>query len=180
MKQELREEIEIPEGTTVRLDKGMFSIKGTGGELSRKFQNPRINSKIEGNKIIFRAKATQREKKLIKSFSAHLRNMMRGASQAHVYKLKICSGHFPMTASVKGKVFEVKNFVGEKVARTLNIPEGVNVKVEGEQIAIQSIDKEAAGQTAARIENLTRRAGFDRRIFQDGIYITEKDGKKIE
>ena len=36
-----------------------------------------------------------------------------------------------------------------------------------------------AGQTAADIEQMTRRPSFYTRIFQDGIYITIKDGKEI-
>jgi ribosomal protein L6P/L9E len=31
-------------------------------------------------------------------------------------------------------------------------------------------------QVSADIENLVRRTDYDRRVFQDGIYITEKDG----
>ena len=54
------------------------------------------------------------------------------------------------------------------------------VKVEGSEIIIESTNKELAGQAAADIEQLTRITNKDRRIFQDGIYITEKDGKKIE
>ena len=52
-------------------------------------------------------------------------------------------------------------------------------KVEGEIVTVNHCDIEVAGQTAADIEQLTRRPGFDPRIFQDGIYITKKDGKNI-
>jgi large subunit ribosomal protein L6 len=39
-------------------------------------------------------------------------------------------------------------------------------------------DVEAVGQTAANIERATKVWGYDPRVFQDGIYITEK-AKKV-
>ena len=50
--------------------------------------------------------------------------------------------------------------------------------MEGNLIYVESCDKELAGQVAADIEQTTRRPGFDRRIFQDGIYIIEKAVQK--
>lgn len=180
MKQDLQEELIIPEKTTILLDKGLFTVKGPKGEVKRKFHNPRIVSKIAGDKVVFEsAKATKREKKLIKSYLAHLKSMIKGVNQGHVYKLKICSGHFPMTASVKGTVFELKNYFGETVPRTTTMPEGLNIKVDGQFIIIEGVDKEAASKAASLIELVSRRPGFDKRIFQDGIFIIEKDGEPI-
>ena len=76
--------------------------------------------------------------------------------------------------------FVVKNFIGEKVPRTVSINEGVSVKIEGTEIVVEGFDKEKTGQMAASIEQMTRRPGFDERIFQDGIYLIEKDGKVIK
>jgi large subunit ribosomal protein L6 len=121
----------------------------------------------------------KKSKKTANSFKAHIKNMVKGANEGHIYKLKICSGHFPMTVSLKGETLEIKNFIGEKVPRTLKVLEGTTVKVDGTEIIVESINKEKAGHMAASIEQLTRRPGFDRRIFQDGIYIVEKDGKII-
>ena len=64
--------------------------------------------------------------------------------------------------------------------KILKFDETVKISVNGEEILVESNNKELAGQTAANIELLTRRTGFDRRVFQDGIYITEKAGKIIK
>ena len=65
MKQDLQEELMIPEKITILLDEGLFTVKGPKGEVKRKFHNPRIVSKIADNKVVFEsAKATKREKKL--------------------------------------------------------------------------------------------------------------------
>jgi large subunit ribosomal protein L6 len=116
---------------------------------------------------------------MMQTFKAHIKNLIRGVMEGHLYKLKICSGHFPMSVSVSGEEFIIKNFMGENVPRTLKLKENVSVKVEGDQVIVESIDKEKAGQTAADIEQLTRVTNKDLRIFQDGIYITFKDGKEI-
>ena len=84
-----------------------------------------------------------------------------------------------MNVSLNNDELQIKNFFGEKIPRILKIKEGADVKVEGEIITIESMDKEKAGQIAADIETLTKRSGFDRRIFQDGIYIIEKAGKEV-
>jgi large subunit ribosomal protein L6 len=181
MKQDLKEELKIPENTNITLDNRMFTVKGLKGEVKRRFYNPKITARVIGDSVVFESKkATKREKKLIKTYIAHLKSMIKGANEAHVYKLKICSGHFPMTASVKGSLFELKNFYGETVPRTTALPEGVNVKVEGQYILVEGIDKAAASRAASLIELLTRRSGFDKRIFQDGIFIVEKDGEPVK
>ena len=106
--------------------------------------------------------------------------MIKGVAEGHVYRLKICSGHFPMNVSVSGNEFSVANFLGEKTPRKLSVKEGASVKVEGQEVVVESMNKELAGQTAADIELLTKVKGRDRRIFQDGIFIINKDGKELE
>ena len=136
--------------------------------------------KIEGNKIIFNVvKATKREKTLLGSFESHTKNMVQGVQEPFVYKLKICSGHFPMSVNVSGKEFVIKNFLGESVPRKLTLNEEAQVKVDGTEIIVTSTNKEIAGQTAASIETLCRITDRDRRIFQDGCYMIEKAGKAI-
>jgi large subunit ribosomal protein L6 len=122
---------------------------------------------------------SQREKRSARTMEAHIKNMFKGVQNGHTYRLKICSGHFPMSVTVKGNAVEIKNFIGEKVPRTTEICADVHVKIDGDQIVVDGIDKEKVSETAARIEQITRRPGFDPRIFQDGIYIIEKDGKTV-
>ena len=181
MKEKIDYEIELGEGIQASLDNNILTLKGKKGETQRNFNNPLIQLKIDGNKIKLSSKRlTKREKKLAGTFKAHIKNMINGVNEGHIYKLKICSSHFPMNASINDSELIVKNFFGEKSPRTLKIKPGVTAKIEGSEIVIESTNKELAGQAAADIEQLTRITNKDRRIFQDGIYIIEKDGKKIE
>ncbi len=173
-----KEELLVPEGTTVQIHKGVVTVSKAKHTLKREFKDPRLQMKMDTNKIVIELKEmTRREKMLVGTVVAHMKNMLKGVNEPYVYKLKICSGHFPMNITLSGKTLSAKNFVGEKIPRLLEIKDGVEVKIEGMDITVTSADKELAGQTAGAIELLCRRPGFDPRIFQQGIYVTEKAGK---
>ncbi|MBU0471426.1 MAG: 50S ribosomal protein L6 [Nanoarchaeota archaeon] len=177
----VEERIEIPETCQITFDNKKLFVKGEKGEVSRIMFNPSISIKVEANELIISSNNLSKKiKKIMNTFKAHIKNIIKGVGEGHVYKLRICSGHFPMSVAVKDNLFEVKNFIGEKVPRKVKLIDGVKVKIDGSEVLVESIDKEKAGQMAASIEQLTRRPGFDLRIFQDGIYIIEKDGKFIK
>jgi large subunit ribosomal protein L6 len=176
----LKSEIAIPQGVTVTEKHGVFHVKGPNGEVTRKLYHETIQYSVSGGEIVVSSKdASKREKTLLYTMVAHVKNMIQGVTEGHSYKLKVCSGHFPMTVAIKGDVLEVKNFIGEAVPRRLKINPHVKVNVEGVIITVEGADVEATGTMAARIEGLCRRPGFDKRIFQDGIYITHKGDTQL-
>ena len=180
-KKKISETIEIPKGIEVKIENYFVMAKGPKGENKKHLFNKKIQMKVEDKKIMITSKrSTKREKKAIGTFRAHIKNMLKGVTDTHKYVLKICSGHFPMNVSVSNNQIIVKNLLGEKIPRVMDIKEGINVKVENDQIIVESVDKEKASQCAASIEKLTRRTGYDSRIFQDGCWITAKDGKEIK
>lgn len=174
-------EIEMPDGVAAALNENFLSIKGSKGEVKRELKGHNISVKIDNKKILLESgRGTKEDKKIIGSLTAHIKNMVKGSLHGHIYTLKICSGHFPMNVSIAGNKLVVKNFLGEKVPRVLQLKNGAEVKVEGDLIHVTSASKEIAGQVAADIEQLTRRPGYDTRIFQDGCYIISKDGKELK
>lgn len=178
---ELIAEIEIPEGIQVEIQPGKIIAKGPKGELTRELRNKSLVIAKEENKIKITTaqKNTKREKRIMNTFKSHIQNMIGGVKDGVVYKLKICASHFPMNVTANKEEFSVKNFLGEKIPRVFKINQNVNVKVTGQDIVVEGIDVELVGQVAGRIEQLTRITNKDRRIFQDGIYITDKNGKEI-
>ena len=180
MKKEIFQEIEIPEGVEAELVENMLTIKGKEGEIKRKFNTNKITFEKKDNKIIIgNKKATKNEKKMINTISSHIINMIKGVQEKFEYKLKICSSHFPMNVEIVGDEAIIKNFLGEKIPRKSKIIENVNVEIKGDIITINSPNKELAGQTAANFETATRIRSRDRRVFQDGIFITNKAGRDI-
>lgn len=181
-KKRLMEKIKIPKEINVTIDDGLISVKGKV-EAKRMLFDKRINIETRDDQIIIASKNekfSKNEKKIIGTFKAHIKNLISGANEPHKYVLKICSGHFPMNVSVDKNEFVVKNFLGEKVPRVMKIKDGVDVKVEGDKVAVESPDKEKAGQCAASIEQLTKRTGYDNRVFQDGIWIVSKSKRELK
>ncbi len=154
----LSEQISIPSGVNVHVVHGEFTVKGPKGDVKRRLYHDRIDYKVEGNEItVSSANATKREKKMVNTMVAHVKNLIQGVTEGHSYKLKICSGHFPMSVAIKGDILEVKNFIGEAVPRKLKLNPAVKVAIEGVIITVEGVDVEAAGQMASRIEALCRR-----------------------
>lgn len=174
--QRRKETLKIPEGIEVQLDDSMFKVKGKLGEIEKKLHHPMIEFRKRGDELEFMSKSKKKNfKSLVKTYIKHLENMMKGVQEGFTYKLKIYYVHFPMSAKVEGNQLVVSNFMGEKFPRRVDLPEGVNVKVEEDNISVHSIDKEKAGQTAANIENKIQSSSvMDKRKYMDGIYIVNK------
>ena len=173
----LTKHIAIPHGVDVTIG-DVLAVKGPKGEIVKELNFPTVEIVREGNDIVVKPKkCTKKEKTIINTFTAHLKNIMKGVMQGYTYKLKICSGHFPMSVAIDGTNVVVKNFLGEKLARKAKIVKGTKVEIKGDEVLVTSCNKEDAGQTAANIEQSCRITNRCRTRFQDGIWITDKSGK---
>lgn len=180
MKKEIFHHIEIPANVEATIEGNVVKIKGPKGDLSREFNISSLELRKEGNKIVIgNKKATKKEKKNMNSIKAHLKNMIEGVLNGFEYHLKVCYSHFPMTVEVHGQEITIKNYLGENTARKCKIVKGAAVKVEKDYITVTAIDREVAGQTAANLEKATKVRNRDKRIFQDGIFMTSKPGREI-
>jgi large subunit ribosomal protein L6 len=180
MKKEIYKEIEIPEGVEVKIEVSGLEIKGEKGTNKKYFDTNGLDFEKKDNKIIVgNKKATKREKKKINTIAAHIKNMIKGVREGFEYRLKMCFSHFPFTLEVSNNQAVIKNFLGEKTPRKIGIPKGVEVKSDKQIVIVSSCDKELAGQTAASLERITKVRGRDRRVFQDGIFMTNKAGREI-
>lgn len=180
MKKEIFQEIEIPEGVEAIIEDNTLIIKGPEGENKREFNTRGLVFELKDKKIrLGNKKSTKKDKKMTNTITAHIKNMIQGVQEKFVYTLKTVFSHFPITVEVNGTEVTVKNFLGEKVPRKCNVPEGAEIKIDGNTITVTAIDKEIAGQTAANLERVTKIRNKDRRVFQDGMYIINKAGKEI-
>jgi large subunit ribosomal protein L6 len=175
---ELKETIKIPEGITITIENGVMSVKGPKGTISRDFAHPKLKITLkEGTvEILCIAKPHRKEKALVGTYKAHLRNMLKGVSEGYTYTMKTVFSHFPIKTSIDGNRVVIQNFLGERAPRHANILENVKVEIKGDNVILTGIDREKIGQTAANIERATKVRKRDVRVFQDGIYIISQRG----
>lgn len=172
--------IEIPEGVEVNIENDTVMVKGKNGEISRKIPINHVNISKKDNGIALSCDSKRKmDKAILGTTRAHIQNMIKGVSEGVVYKMKIVYSHFPMSVKVQGNNLTIENFFGERYPRKADILGGVNVDIKGHDITVMGFEKEKVSQTAANIEQATKIKGRDRRVFQDGCYIIEKDGKPM-
>ncbi len=173
--------VTIPDGVTVELTGKHISITGKKGTTTRQIQAPTIQLK-KGDGVVVVSSSSSRKKDvaLLGTIRSHIRNMVEGVQNGYEYKLKIFYAHFPMNVSVDGDTVKIDNFLGEKYPRRAKIVGDTEVDIRGDVITVSGINKEHVGQTAANLEQTTRIKEKDPRVFQDGIYLIEKEGVKIK
>lgn len=171
----LKKEIEVPQGVTASYDGQAVLVKGPKGEIKKKMFDPTVEIKVEEGKVkLLPKKLTKTQKMLINTYVAHIKNMFEGVQKPYLYKMKVCSSHFPISVGVEGSTVVVKNLFGEKVPRKAKIVPGVKVEAKGDIVNVTGCDIEAVGQTCTNIELAVRVTTRDRRVFQDGIWLFER------
>jgi large subunit ribosomal protein L6 len=171
--------IEIPNDIQVEIEKFKVKVKGPKGNLEKDFYSPLFKKDIlfqkNENKVIISTKSKKRKvKAMIGTMESIINNMMLGVKEEYSAKLKIIYMHFPFTVKVTGKEIVINNFLGEKTPRKSKILGDCKVEVQGDEIIVSGISKEDVGQTAAKLEHATWIKKRDRRVFQDGLFITKK------
>ena len=108
---------------------------------------------------------------------SHIDNLFVGVTRGFTYKMRFVYSHFPINVNLSGNVVEIRNFLGEKRVRKVEMLPGVkyvrsaNVK---DEICLSGIDIAAVSLTAAKIQQITNIRKKDLRKFLDGIYVSEK------
>ncbi len=174
-------EYKVPGDVQVEIAGMKFTVKKGGKENHRTFDAKHVKITKEGETLKVSTDSPRKsDKAVVGTIAGHVKNMCEGMKNGVKYKLKAVYAHFPMSIKVENGFFIVNNFLGEKFPRKMKMLPGVEVKVAGQELTVTGVDKERAGLFAAQIEQLCRVTGRDRRVFQDGIYITEKDGKPLK
>jgi large subunit ribosomal protein L6 len=174
-------EVPVEEGVQVSISGDMVTVKGPKGELSREFRHPRVKKAVKEGKIILSSESLRsKDKAILGTWKAHLRNMIQGVSKGWGCSMKLVYAHFPVKLEVQDRKLLIKNFLGAKSSREAEVLDGVEIKAEGDTVKLSGIDKEKVGQSAANIEHATKVKGYDKRVFQDGIYLLGKPAPQEE
>merc|ERR1712039_573227 len=93
------------------------------------------------------------------------------------YKMRLVYSHFPINANITngGKTIEIRNYLGEKIVRTVNMLEGVKVEKSAQtkdELIVTGTDIDLTSRSAALIRQSCLCKHKDIRKFLDGIYVS--------
>jgi len=121
----------------------------------------------------------RKELAAVRTVCSHIDNMIKGVTLGYRYKMRSVYAHFPINVVMQesGKLVEVRNFLGEKYIRKVELPPGVTAAIstaQKDEIVVEGNDLELVSQAAARIQQSTSVKNKDIRKFLDGVYVSEK------
>ncbi|MFB6252455.1 MAG: 50S ribosomal protein L6 [Halobellus sp.] len=170
-----RVEIEIPDEVSAEVSNLDLTVEGPNGSVTRTLWYPSVSVSVEGDTVVVESEESDaKTNATVGTFESHVSNMIHGVTEGWTYEMEVYYAHFPMQVNVDGDEVVIENFLGEKSSRRTPIRGDTDVQVDGEVVTLTGPSKEDVGQTAADIEQLTRVTDKDTRVFQDGVYITQK------
>ena len=173
-----RTEIQLPEEVTADTEGFDVTVEGPNGNVTRRLWYPNVSVTVEDGVVAIESDETNaKTTATMGTFESHVKNMLHGVTEGWEYQMEVFYSHFPMQVSVEGEEVVIENFLGERAPRRAQIRGDTDVSVDGEKLTLSGPNKEDVGQTAADVEQMTRVTDKDQRVFQDGVYITEKPSK---
>ncbi len=121
--------------------------------------------------------ATRKQLACVRTVCSHIENLFVGVTRGFLYKMRFVYSHFPINVALNGDVVEIRNFLGEKRVRKVQLLPGVSyVRTASvkDQIELAGNDIALVSLTAAKIQQATNIRNKDLRKFLDGIYVSEK------
>ncbi len=148
-----RKPIKVPGGVKISLGKNTVQVEGAKGKLSWDIPEG-VSAKVEDEKIVIDRSNDEKRVKALHGLSrAVIANMVTGVSEGFTRTLDIVGVGYRAEALGKS---QLKFSLGYSNPVEFSLPEGVSAAVEerGTRLILQGIDKQAVGQTAARIREL--------------------------
>jgi large subunit ribosomal protein L6 len=175
--------VALPKGVDFKLNGRLATVKGPKGELSRELPAG-ILVKVEDGELVIapEAGAGRRGRQFQGLTRALLANMVKGASEGYAISLDLVGVGY--RAEVKGQAVTLALGLSHQV--NYELPKSVSARVETideggikrPRLHLASYDKEALGQTAARIRSFRKPEPYKGKgVRYTGEKLREKAGK---
>jgi large subunit ribosomal protein L6 len=173
-----RTELETPDEVSAEVDHLELTVEGPNGSATRRLWYPDVSVSVDDGHVVIESDAEDaKTMSTLGTFESHVENMFHGVTEGWEYEMEVFYSHFPMQVTVEGDEVVIENFLGERAPRRTEIRGDTQVEVQDERVTLRGPNIEDVGQTAADIEQLTRVQDKDVRVFQDGVYITQKPNR---
>ncbi|CAG0884118.1 unnamed protein product [Darwinula stevensoni] len=173
--------VKIPNGVTAKVSSRTVTVRGARGILKRSFRHVHLHIHMPSKKEVRVEKwfGSKKEIAAVRTICSHIENMIKGVTKGFRYKMRAVYAHFPINCVTleNGTVLEIRNFLGEKHIRKVNMAKGVIVRNSTDQkdeLILEGNSIEDVSQSAARIQQSTTVKKKDIRKFLDGLYVSEK------
>jgi large subunit ribosomal protein L9e len=176
--------ISIPSGVSIEVKSRAVRVKGPRGTLQKDFKHLGVDMYLveeDGEKKLKVDLHLGKKKQLasIRTVCSHVQNMITGVTKGFEYKMRLVYAHFPINISIekKGEVVEIRNFLGEKRVRVVNMLPGVTIarsEAVKDELVLSGNNVENVSRSCALIHQSCLVKKKDIRKFLDGIYVSEK------
>ena len=170
-----KKQIKIPTGVEVKVDGRIVTVKGPKGLLKQEL-HPVVSVEINGDIIAVKIENEndKSQRALWGLFASLLGNMIAGVTMGFSKQLEINGVGFKANALGRKLVLNV----GFSHPVEYNIPEGLDIKTEGNIITISGIDKQLVGEVTAQIRKIKKPEPYKGKgIKYVGEEIKKKAGK---
>jgi len=173
--------IKVPKDCKVTIKSRRVEVSGKHGSLKRDFRHLPVEIALkDGGKQIAVKMWFGQTKQLasLRTVCSHIDNCFSGVTHKFEYRMRLVYAHFPINVNMtnNNKTIEIRNFLGEKIVRVVNMLPGVTVvKSTGgvkDELVITGTDIDNAGSSAALIHQACLVKNKDIRKFLDGIYVS--------
>ena len=168
--------ITLPAGVTVDVHETFVTVKGPKGTLDVQL-NKGISVEVEGTTLVCkRANEQKQTKQNHGTTRANIQNAVVGVSQGYKKELEMRGIGYKVQLQGKNVVL----WAGYSHTTTIVPNEGVTVTLPSPtEIVVEGIDKQAVGQTAARIREVRRPEPYlGKGIRYKDEYVALKEGKR--
>jgi len=148
-----KQPITIPAGVTVTIDGLLLHAKGPKGELSQKI-HPQVSVTQQDGVLTVTVKDEddKSQRALWGLFGSLVNNIILGVTEGFSKQLDITGVGFKAAIAGGNLVLNV----GFSHQVNFPVPQGIEIKVEGNVITVTGIDKQLVGETAAQIRKIKK------------------------
>ncbi|KAI9586144.1 60S ribosomal protein L9 [Glossina fuscipes] len=173
--------VKIPKDIKASVKARVVTITGPRGTLKRSFKHLALDMYMVNKRTLKVEKwfGSKKELAAVRTVCSHIENLIKGVTVGFQYKMRAVYAHFPINCvtSENNSVIEIRNFLGEKYIRRVQMAPGVTVvnsTAQKDELIVEGNDIEAVSGSAALIQQSTTVKNKDIRKFLDGLYVSEK------
>jgi len=177
------EELEIPDGIEVSVKSRLITVKGPRGTLTKNVRHVDMDIRLvkgKTTKVMLAVwQGGRKHVACLRTIRTLINNMIIGVTKGFQYKMRAVYAHFPINCIIQedGTKVEIRNFLGEKTVRHVDMLNGVIIaesKNQKDELILEGNDIDMVSQSAASIQGICRVRNKDIRKFLDGIYVSAK------